>query len=334
MLRRGHRNDTRHFRRIDPRLQSGVHLVVAELQAGRRRKAGNGCAGDQACGCDGRRSQQCIAPTEPHCHRAPPAPWKPRRDERTAFSSASHRAVRRGQHRPPGGFGDQLPPPAPCCIARARSGRNRASLSTPRQPAGHASRGRRGRARPARPPPASARSRRRQEIPAASRPASAGTSTAGRSCGPADGLLDHRFVRLEHRHRRVSAGDRLDAGAECRAGEQDRVRAGSRPRIARVARKRSVMASVSPPSRARSADRLSSSKFISRASGQSFANDASIGAIECFRAWIERDAHLGQSGSGAVCVNSAAPLHRLSLERKRVHQAALAPGGVQAAIEF
>ena len=46
------------------------------------------------------------------------------------------------------------------------------------------------------------------------------------------------------------------------------------------------MASVSPPSRARSADRLSSSKFISRASGQSFANEASIGTIECFRAWI------------------------------------------------
>src|SRR6478736_5926917 len=45
------------------------------------------------------------------------------------------------------------------------------------------------------------------------------------------------------------------------------------------------MASVSPPSRARSADRLSSSRFISRASGQSFANEASIGTIECFRAW-------------------------------------------------
>ena len=45
------------------------------------------------------------------------------------------------------------------------------------------------------------------------------------------------------------------------------------------------MASDSPPSRARSADRLSSSKFISRASGQSLAKEASIGTIECFRAW-------------------------------------------------
>src|SRR6478752_5920116 len=45
------------------------------------------------------------------------------------------------------------------------------------------------------------------------------------------------------------------------------------------------MASESPPSRARSADRLSSSRFIRRASGQSRANEASIGTIECFRAW-------------------------------------------------
>jgi hypothetical protein len=45
------------------------------------------------------------------------------------------------------------------------------------------------------------------------------------------------------------------------------------------------MASDSPPSRARSADRLSSSKFIRRASGQSLAKEASIGTIECFKAW-------------------------------------------------
>src|SRR3954470_10668828 len=45
------------------------------------------------------------------------------------------------------------------------------------------------------------------------------------------------------------------------------------------------MASESPPSRARSADRLSSIRFISRASGQSFANEDSIGTIECLRAW-------------------------------------------------
>src|ERR1700684_427427 len=39
------------------------------------------------------------------------------------------------------------------------------------------------------------------------------------------------------------------------------------------------------PSRARSADRLSSSRFIRRASGQSFVNAASIGTIECFTGW-------------------------------------------------
>ena len=43
----------------------------------------------------------------------------------------------------------------------------------------------------------------------------------------ADGLLDHRLVGLQHRHRRVRAGDRLDAGAERRAGEQDGVRTGA-----------------------------------------------------------------------------------------------------------
>ena len=46
------------------------------------------------------------------------------------------------------------------------------------------------------------------------------------------------------------------------------------------------MASVSLPSRARSADRLSSTRFIRRASGQSLAKEVSIGTIECFRAWI------------------------------------------------
>src|SRR3954466_13649453 len=46
------------------------------------------------------------------------------------------------------------------------------------------------------------------------------------------------------------------------------------------------MASLSLPSRARSDDRLSSSRFISRASGHAFANAASIGAMECLRAWI------------------------------------------------
>src|ERR1051326_3448564 len=91
------------------------------------------------------------------------------------------------------------------------------------------------------------------------------------------------------------------------------------------------MASVSRPSRARSADRLSSSKFISRASGHSRANDASTGAIECFRAWMR--AMRIAFGAAARWIIAAAP-RRLLLEGQGVHQPALGPGRVQAAIEF
>ncbi len=51
------------------------------------------------------------------------------------------------------------------------------------------------------------------------------------------------------------------------------------------------MASVSPPSRARSADRLSSSRFIGRASGQSLAKEASIGTIGMFQGVDQGNAH-------------------------------------------
>jgi hypothetical protein len=107
MLRRRHCDDAWHFRRVDPRLQNGVNLSVADLRARRRGKAGNGGAGDQACCGDGYRSQQCIAPTEPHCHRAPPA-----RIENLSAMNGQHflqllyRAVGRGEHRPPCRFGD------------------------------------------------------------------------------------------------------------------------------------------------------------------------------------------------------------------------------------
>src|SRR6185312_11016546 len=46
------------------------------------------------------------------------------------------------------------------------------------------------------------------------------------------------------------------------------------------------MVAVNFPSRARSVDKLSSSRFIRRAFGQCSAKEASIGAIECFKAWI------------------------------------------------
>src|SRR3954470_16108272 len=92
------------------------------------------------------------------------------------------------------------------------------------------------------------------------------------------------------------------------------------------------MASVSRPSRARSADRLSSSKFISRAPGHSRANDASTGAIECFRAWIR--AMRIAFGRAAPRQGIAAAPRGLLLEGQGVHQAALGPGRVQAAIEF
>src|SRR6202035_511885 len=114
------------------------------------------------------------------------------------------------------------------------------------------------------------------------------------------------------------------------------------------------MASVSRPSRARSADRLSSSRFISRGCGQSFANDASIGTIECFRAWIRA---IGMVDGLALARRALPPrpilvlVYHLSmissenrfplfrimlvlLERHRVHQATLAPGRVQAALEL
>src|SRR3954468_9845130 len=127
------------------------------------------------------------------------------------------------------------------------------------------------------------------------------------------------------------------------------------------------MASLSLPSRARSADRLSSSRFISRASGHAFANAASIGAMECLRAWIRamrgdvgieryylvdlvprtrRNAEYCAAEPGPIVAAGsrlcAAALHaaarpgheRRLLERDRVHQAALAPEAVEAALEL
>src|SRR6266436_696819 len=41
------------------------------------------------------------------------------------------------------------------------------------------------------------------------------------------GLLDHRFIGLEHRHRRLLARDGLNARAEGRACEKDCVRTGT-----------------------------------------------------------------------------------------------------------
>src|SRR5882724_5097303 len=98
------------------------------------------------------------------------------------------------------------------------------------------------------------------------------------------------------------------------------------------------MASESPPSRARSADRLSSIRFINRASGQSFANEASIGTIECFRAWtrVMRMA-ISVAAARAVSTRTAAGPHlkgQYLLERNRVHQSALGPGAVEAAVEL
>src|ERR1700750_793793 len=124
------------------------------------------------------------------------------------------------------------------------------------------------------------------------------------------------------------------------------------------------MASVSAPSRARSADRLSSSRFISLASGHAFANAASIGAMECLRAWIrvmrggvviepvypvscpgrsamrsialQSRGPLGPLGPGSVQQLHAAarPGHACLLERHCVHQAALAPEAIEATVEL
>src|SRR6185312_7213072 len=97
------------------------------------------------------------------------------------------------------------------------------------------------------------------------------------------------------------------------------------------------MASLSLPSRARSADRLSSSRFISRASGHAVANAASIGAMECLRAWI-------RAMRMFFPLSPHPPWPKLRrmwrgevyslLERHRVHQATLAPEAVEAAFEL
>src|SRR5882757_2154869 len=99
------------------------------------------------------------------------------------------------------------------------------------------------------------------------------------------------------------------------------------------------MASLSTPSRARSADRLSSSRFISRACGQSFAKAASIGATECLRAWIRAMRMIFFPPSPRIRLRKSfgglarGEVNSL-LERHGIHQAALAPEAVEAALEL
>ena len=131
---------------------------------------------------------------------------------------------------------------------------------------------------------------RRRETPAASTPAWAQKSPPARRCRlgahPRCSLVDHRLVGLEHRHRREPLLDRVDAGAEGRAGEEDRLGAGGRPRSRRAREARASSRRRAAPLRARSADRLSSSRFMRCASGQSRSSASLIGATECASAWI------------------------------------------------
>src|SRR5215467_13961710 len=94
------------------------------------------------------------------------------------------------------------------------------------------------------------------------------------------------------------------------------------------------MPSVSRPSRARSADRLSSSRFISCGCGQRFAKEAAIGASECLRAWMRAiriwSVSMMRRGSRPSRPRAAFSL----LEGNGVHQAALGPEPVQSALEL
>src|SRR5205823_11369456 len=95
------------------------------------------------------------------------------------------------------------------------------------------------------------------------------------------------------------------------------------------------MASLSLPSRARSADKLSSSKFISRTCGHAFANAASIGAMECLRAWIRAmRMGLGVSSPSPRSYGERVGVRGSLLERHRVHQAALAPEAIEPALQL
>jgi len=96
----------RHVCRIDPSPQNGVDFPATRRRVQRSCKAGNGCAGDQACRRDGCRSQQRIAPTKPHCHRAPLNAWNLGAAGGKHSLQFQHRAVGCRQHWPPGYLGD------------------------------------------------------------------------------------------------------------------------------------------------------------------------------------------------------------------------------------
>ena len=190
-------------------------------------------------------------------------------------------------------------------------------------------------ARRARPPPAPAAPRRRPETRRASTRASARTTRRARCGGPPRGrphrVVDHRLVGLQHGHVGPASRDRVDARPERRAGEQDAVRAGADRVVgereeapghrARRGRRRS---------RARSADRLSSSRFIRTQSGHARSNSALIGAIECASAWISAIAvRRRQPRRGAPSRASAVPAttRRTRSARARADRTSAATAG-------
>lgn len=127
-----------------------------------------------------------------------------------------HRAVRRRQHRRPVACATRLAAGAGC-IARVSDSRSRGVLLTLPPPDDRAPHGRHGRARPTASASFGTSSTERGNSGGIDANVGAKVESAD-SAALGCGLLDHRFVGFQHWHRRVRAGDGLDAGAERRAG--------------------------------------------------------------------------------------------------------------------
>ena len=141
---------------------------------------------------------------------------------------------------------------------------------------------------------------------------------------PRDGLLDHRLVGLEHRHRRVRARNRFDAGAEGGAGEQDRVRSGA-GRIAAESEE-ALGHGLGEPAVARQIGRQAVVEQVHQAGVGPKPREGGLDRHNrMFQGVDQGDAHAEQSGCGAAGVNP--PRRSALLERlSRIPLATPSPG--------
>ena len=120
------------------------------------------------------------------------------------------------------------------------------------------------------------------------------------------GLLDHRFVRLEHRHRRLRAGDRFDAGAERGTREQDRVRTGAGGVASQL--EESLGHGVGQPAVAREVRRQAVVEQIHQPGVGPKPGERRLDRHDrMFQGVDERNAHGRQCGRGAIGVNPPRP---------------------------